>query len=272
MQPPPPSVVLGAVTGRPGHQADALLLERGDEGRRRILVLVGEDPRKDLDRGDARAEPGVDLGELDPDGPSPQDGDRRGDRLGLPDGLLVGPVGALLDALDRWRHGLAAGSQDDPFRLDPGAIRHLDPVRAHQASLLHEDPDPDPLEGLGPAARLRLDDVPGPVPNGEEVHVHGRDPHPEPVCVPGQRGDLGASEHDLGRNAAVEVAFAPQLVPLGQADRHPPVASQPEGDLRARRAAADHEDVEPLHPVDSITRERSNRVNSRQLAVNTDPR
>jgi hypothetical protein len=83
VEPPPPPVVLSAVAGRPGQQPDALLLERGDERGRRILVLVGEDPGKDLDRGDARAEPGVDLGELDPDGPRPQDGDRAGTDSGF---------------------------------------------------------------------------------------------------------------------------------------------------------------------------------------------
>src|SRR6266545_4157044 len=216
---------------RPRYQPNAFLLQCGDEFGSCVLVLIVEDPGKDLDGGHARAEPSVDLGELDPDGPRSQDGDRPGDRLWLPDGLLVGPVLALLDPFDRRRDRFAPGGQDDPVRLDLGTVGQLDPMRSDHAGLLHEDPDAEPLEGLGPAARLRIDDPPGAVPNGQEVNVHGRDAHPEAVRCPGKCRDLGASEHDLGGNAAVQVAFAPQLVPLGQADGEPAVSPKAERDL-----------------------------------------
>jgi len=120
-------------------------------------------------------------------------------------------------------------------------------VIADEARLLEVDGDADPFERLRALSGLVVDDVASSSSNGLEVDLDRWDPDAEASGVPGEVRDLRAAQHDLGRNAAVEVALAAKRVPLSQG--HPQVrsASELERHLRSRRSAADHEGVEPFH-------------------------
>ena len=91
-----------------------------------------------------------------------------------------------------------------------------------------------------------------------QVDLDRGDAQAEPRGLPREPGDLGAPEHHLGRDAAVVAAFAAELVALGDRDAEVRSLRELEGDLGTGTAAADHEDVEPLHHEPS-----RNRVNTR---------
>ena len=105
---------------------------------------------------------------------------------------------------------------------------------------------PAALERRGALARLALDDVAGPPQDRRDVDLDRGDPHAEPAGLASKLRDLGAAQHHLRRHAPVVGALAAQPVALGQRHPEPRAPRQPEGDLRSRAPAADHEDVEPL--------------------------
>ena len=95
-----------ARTAQPGLR-DAVGLQGHGDGARGIDVLGRQHLRQGFDERHHRTEARVDLGELHADRPAPQDQQRRRHAAFVPDGLLVRPEAARLQA----RHWGAVGSE-----------------------------------------------------------------------------------------------------------------------------------------------------------------
>ena len=161
--------------------ARSLLLQRGDERRGGVLVLVGQDLGEHLERGDRRAEPRVDLRELDADraGADHRERGRRGVRS--PDRLPVRPERAVGQPLDRRHRGLGAGGEHDPVGLElwsrPRAAIRCSPVRR---ACWRNTRDPRVLEGLRALAGAGVDHLVGAALDRRQVHLDRGDPQAEP--------------------------------------------------------------------------------------------
>ena len=220
-------------------QGDAVLLERGDERRGGVVVLERKDVRQGLEDRHRRAEPCVDLCELDADRAGTDHHERRRRDGRLPDRLLVRPEVSVLQPVDRWNRRLGAGGEHDAIRLDLRAVGELDAVRTDEPRLLEEDADPRTFERGGALTGSRLDHVASALLDGGEVDRHRRDPHAEPTGLASERRDLRAPQHDLGRDAAVVVALAAELVALRDGDtqtRSCPAGTPPRSRFRHRRS------------------------------------
>ncbi len=143
-------------------EPDPLFLQRGDERSCRVLVLGRQDLRERLDRGDRRAEPRVDLGELDADRPGADHREGARWRVRPPDRLPIRPVGAVGEPRDRGDRGLGPGGEHDAIGLELGPVLELDPTVSDQARLLEVDRDARVLERPGALARSGVDHLPGP--------------------------------------------------------------------------------------------------------------
>ena len=153
-----------------------------------------------------------------PIAPAPITTSDAGGTVGSQIASLFVQKGPSCQPVDRRNRRLGAGGEHDAIRLDLRAVGELDPVRTDEPRLLEEDADPRAFERGGALAGLRLDHVASALLDGGEVDRHRRDPHAEPTGLAGERRDLRAPQHDLGRDAAVVVALAAELVALGDGD------------------------------------------------------
>ena len=257
---PPPVPVVRCSADRHAHmKLDAFRLERRDECGGRRFVFVRQDPRSHLQHRDARAEPRVELGELDPDRAGADDRERRRRGGRRPDRLAVRPERRTFQARDRRRLRHRPRCQDDPVGDDPRPVGHLDLIRADQARVILQDGYPEILEWPRLLARRGFDHRTDPVHHGAEVDLNGGDVHAEAFGVSRERGDLRAPEHDLRGNAAVVVALPAEPIALGHTDAEAALVAESECDLGSGPAAPDHEHVEALHPT-SIARSRASVV------------
>ena len=174
---------------------DAVGLERRQTEASRLLVLLGQDVGERLQRGDPRAEPRVDLRELDPDRARPDHRERSTAARPAPrsprgssstDRPPIPGIGGTAASVPVARTTLVG--------LDHGAVRELHATLADQAGLLEEHPDAHPLErrrsfartGCSITSRARC-------PHRREVDLDLGDPQAEPFGVPSERRDLRAS-------------------------------------------------------------------------------
>ena len=109
---------------------DPLGLQRGAKGDGRVVVLRGQQAIERLDDRDPRAESGVDLRELDPDRPAADHDEGRRDAAVMPDRLLVRPVRAVVQPVDRRERRAGPAREHDAVGLDALAGRGFELGRA----------------------------------------------------------------------------------------------------------------------------------------------
>ena len=164
----------------------------------------------------------------------------------MPDGLLVRPVPAPVQARDRRGGRLGARGEHDAVGFEDRPVGKLHAVLACQARLLHEDLGARVLVGPGAVRRLLLDHAPDAGHDRGEVDLDGRDADAEVARAPGEGGHARGLEHGLCRVAAIVGAFAAQLVALGHRDAHAG-AREGTGHVGTGPTPADDEDVDPFH-------------------------
>ncbi len=225
---------------------DVVALERLERGFGVARMVGGDEPLARLDHGDGHAEPGVDLGQLDP-GRAAAQHEQAARQLAGAGRVLVRPGVDGLDPLDRRQLRPRADGDDHVLRLElvarvVVADRDLEQAitPAVEPSLTAEDGRAGRLEGsdvarvVGVVAVLAVDHVVAP----------GRGAGPVVVTAGGVA--IGRVEQRLRGDAAPERARSAEQVPIDHGDRRAPCPGLVGGRLAAR-AGADDDEVERVH-------------------------
>ena len=208
---------LGADHLDAGQGPDAPALELARQLGRDLLVLPRSQTGERLEDGHLGPEGAVQTGELQPDRPRPDDGDRGGDVL-QGKGLVGGDECPAVDLDEGQGARVRAAGQHDrsrPHRLVPvhldGVGRDEDPRSGDDADLARLDDGLEAPVELGDDGALVPQDL-APV----DGRLAGEDPE-----VPRRADvvhDLGGMQEGLGRDAAPVQAGPTDLVALDEAD------------------------------------------------------
>ena len=139
-----------------GAHVDALAREHLGDQRARLGLLGRQQPLRPLDDRHLRSEPGEDLGELDADGATPQDGERPRQLLGL-HGLVIGPVLDGVEPGKRRDRRSRPRREHDPTPGLERAIADLHPAGAVEAAGTAHEPSAlslEPLDGHAVVPRV----------------------------------------------------------------------------------------------------------------------
>jgi hypothetical protein len=199
-------------------QAKAALQERLAQKIGHLGVEPGEElghEFQDLHLGSELLEG---LGQLQADGPRPEDGHPPGLFAEIENGF-VGEIGNVPETRGIGNEGSASGRDEKPPRANPAAAR-LERIRAREPPLAEDDLDAHPLEapGLVVLTDVGLDLLHAPHDAGK-IHPHLAGVDPELGQPPRTRGKPRRVDKRLRGDAAVIQAIAPQFPALD--DRRP---------------------------------------------------
>ena len=155
LESPGPVGVARALDRGAREDRDPLGLQRGAKGDGRVLVLRGQQAIERLDDRDPCAEPGIDLRELDPDRSAADHDEGRRDAPVMPDRLLVRPIRAVAQPVDRRKRRAGPAREHDAVGLDALAGRGLELGRAGHPYVVEDHARPELGERPRPRRRAR---------------------------------------------------------------------------------------------------------------------
>ncbi len=225
---------------------DAALVEGAGDQADDVVVAAGEDRVERLEDRHLGAEVGQERGELAPDHPAADDGDRGRELLEVEE-LVRGHDPAPVDLEAGQAGGHRPGRQDDVAAHHDAAgiltVEHLDAAVGLEGARARQGDHLAPLEQSRQALEQLVHHGVLAVLADREVERHRGDADAELLGALDRAVHRGRLEELLGRDAAAVQAGPADLVPLDDGDGQPRGGAVERGGVAAR-SAADHDDVE----------------------------